>query len=76
MAVEMAGGKSTLRFGPCDPATFEPDLDWLQKELRSPRPPRLVYIVNPCNPTGACWRSPPCTGLDPAAAPAAGAPGP
>ena len=48
----MAGGKRTLRFGPCDPSTFVPDLDWLQGQLNGANPPKLVYVVNPCNPTG------------------------
>lgn len=52
MAVQMAGGKRTLRFGPCDPETFIPDLDWLQQELTGPSPPRAVYLVNPSNPSG------------------------
>lgn len=52
MAVQMTGGASTMVFGPCDPDSFHPDLDWLQQQLDSPEPPRLVYLVNPANPSG------------------------
>ncbi|KAK9799726.1 hypothetical protein WJX73_004729 [Symbiochloris irregularis] len=52
MAIQMTGGANTCTFGPCDPNTFFPDLDWLQKELQGPEPPKLVYVVSPCNPTG------------------------
>ena len=55
MAIQMTGGKGTLRMGPSDQRTFMPDLDWLQDQLSGPSPPKLVYVVNPCNPTGgAC----------------------
>lgn len=38
---------------PPGPAPQHPDLDWLERELLgSADPPRLVTIVNPCNPTG------------------------
>lgn len=30
-----------------------PDLDWLAAELAGPKPPKMVVITNPCNPTGA-----------------------
>ena len=52
MAIQMTGGKGSLRMGPCDAKTFQPDLDWLQGQLDGPKPPKLVYVVNPCNPTG------------------------
>ena len=46
------GGSDSLEFGPCDPETFHPDLDWLEERCNSQSPPRLVYLVNPANPTG------------------------
>ena len=42
----------TIVYGPSDPDNWYPDLDWLEDELESANPPKLVYIVNPCNPTG------------------------
>jgi len=49
-----AGGKNeNVVFGPCHPNTFHPDLDWLEEQLQRPDRPKVVYIVNPCNPTGA-----------------------
>ncbi len=42
----------TIAYGPSDPDNWFPDLDWLEDELESATPPKLVYIVNPCNPTG------------------------
>lgn len=48
----MGGGQSVL-MGPSDPKTFKPDLDWLEQQLKGPKPPKLVYLVNPCNPTGS-----------------------
>ena len=42
----------TIAYGPSDPDNWYPDLDWLEDELESVNPPKLVYIVNPCNPTG------------------------
>jgi len=39
-------------FGPCDPSSWHPDLDWLQRTLDGPSPPRMAVLVNPCNPTG------------------------
>ena len=49
----------TIAYGPSDPDNWFPDLDWLEDELESANPPKLVYIVNPCNPTGqlACKAS-------------------
>lgn len=52
MAVQMMGGGNTISYGPSDPDTFYPDLDWLEKGLKGPNKPKLVYLVNPCNPTG------------------------
>lgn len=48
----MTGGGATVVMGPHHPETYHPDLDWLEQELQSPDPPRLVYVVNPGNPTG------------------------
>lgn len=52
LQVQMMGGSQSLRLGPSDPETFHPDLDWLQQQLEGPQPPKLVYLVNPGNPTG------------------------
>lgn len=52
-ALQMTGGAEAVRFGPCDPASWHPDLEWLAAELSSGSPPRMVVLVNPCNPTGA-----------------------
>ncbi|GBF95700.1 aspartate aminotransferase [Raphidocelis subcapitata] len=52
MAFQMTGGADRLAFGPCCPATLKPDLDWLQRELEGRDPPKMVVLVNPCNPTG------------------------
>ena len=52
MAVQMTGGAPTMAFGPSHPDTFYPDLEWLQQELDGPHPPKLVYLVNPSNPSG------------------------
>lgn len=52
MALQMTGGGSNVVFAPCDPHTFHPDLDWLERELTGSTPPRMVVLVNPCNPTG------------------------
>lgn len=55
MAIQMTGGADSIIYGPCDPVTFHPDLDWLERTLlhssNSPRP-KMVVIVNPNNPTG------------------------
>lgn len=61
-ALQMTGGAEAVRFGPCDPASWRPDLEWLAAELSSSSPPRMVVLVNPCNPTGAgsqrlSWRA-------------------
>jgi aspartate/methionine/tyrosine aminotransferase len=52
MALQMTGCGQSVVFGPCNPATWHPDLDWLEAQLGSRDPPKLVYVVNPCNPTG------------------------
>ncbi|CAL5224308.1 g6975 [Coccomyxa viridis] len=52
MALQMTGCGQTIAYGPSDPDNWFPDLDWLEDELESATPPKLVYIVNPCNPTG------------------------
>ena len=49
---QMTGGGASVVLGPSDPDTWHPDLDWLAAELRGPRPPKLVYVVSPGNPTG------------------------
>lgn len=48
----MTGCGQTIAFGVSHPDTWHPDLDWLEAELESREPPKLVYVVNPCNPTG------------------------
>lgn len=52
MAIQMTGGASRIIYGECDPLTLHPNLDWLQTVLRKPTPPKMVILVNPCNPTG------------------------
>ncbi|KAG2432782.1 hypothetical protein HYH02_012914 [Chlamydomonas schloesseri] len=52
MAVQMTGGSDRLVVGECDPVTMRPSLAWLQRELAGPNPPKMVVLVNPCNPTG------------------------
>lgn len=52
MALQMTGCGQTVAFGRSHPDTWRPDLDWLQDQLEGPNPPKLVYVVNPCNPTG------------------------
>jgi hypothetical protein len=53
---QMTGGSESVVGGRCDERTWHPDLDWLEGELAGPSPPRMVVIVNPCNPTGVCAR--------------------
>ena len=57
MALQMTNMAQTLRIGPCD-AGMRPSLSWLADELASARPPRMVVLVNPNNPTGECMRPP------------------
>lgn len=53
MAVQMTGGARAVSFG--EPTSdLKPDLDWLEAELAGEKPPKMVVIVNPCNPAGAC----------------------
>jgi aspartate/methionine/tyrosine aminotransferase len=52
MALQMTGGSAQVALGPCHADTLHPDLDWLEEQLQGPQPPRMVVIVNPCNPTG------------------------
>ena len=59
MAIQMLGGGNTITYGPSHPETFYPDLDWLEKELQGPQKPKVVYLVNPGNPTGAVLLSKP-----------------
>ena len=49
----MTGGADNVVFGECDRETWHPDLDWLEQELAGPKPPKMVVLVNPNNPTGA-----------------------
>ena len=41
-----------LVYGQCRRDDWHPDLDWLEQQLQGPDPPKMVTIVNPCNPTG------------------------
>lgn len=52
MALQMTGCGQTVAFGPSHSDTWRPDLHWLQAQLEGPNPPKLVYVVNPGNPTG------------------------
>ncbi|PNW88952.1 hypothetical protein CHLRE_01g051800v5 [Chlamydomonas reinhardtii] len=52
MAIQMTGGSERLVIGECDPDTMRPSLAWLERELAGPSPPKMVVLVNPCNPTG------------------------
>ena len=52
LVLQMSGGAEKVVFGRCDPASWHPDLDWLEAALAGPSPPRMVVLVNPCNPTG------------------------
>eukprot|EP00892_Ulva_mutabilis_P011941 jgi/Ulvmu1/9119/UM005_0214.1 len=47
----MTGGGRSIMYGPPG-AGLKPDLDWLEEALQSDSPPRMVVIVNPCNPAG------------------------
>ena len=55
MAVQMTGGADNVVHGKCDPQSWHPNLDWLEQELSQPNPPKMVVLVNPCNPTGNTW---------------------
>jgi aspartate/methionine/tyrosine aminotransferase len=52
MALQMTGSAPEVLLGPCDAASLHPDLQWLQQQLAGPKPPKMVVLVNPCNPTG------------------------
>lgn len=52
MAVQMTGGAERVVYGEVDPLTLRPSLEWLGRALAGPHPPKMVVIVNPCNPTG------------------------
>ena len=52
MALQMTGSADRIAVGPCDPLTWAPDVEWLERELSGPDPPRMVVIVSPSNPTG------------------------
>ncbi|KAK9809123.1 hypothetical protein WJX72_009699 [[Myrmecia] bisecta] len=52
MTVQMTGGGANVVYGPCRPEDWHPDLDWLEQEMHGPQPPKLVMLVNPCNPSG------------------------
>lgn len=52
----MTGGAGNVVFGECDRQTWHPDLDWLERELEGPNPPKMVVLVNPNNPTGTFRR--------------------
>jgi aromatic aminotransferase len=52
MAIQMTGGDKNVVYGPAG-AGLRPDLDWLETTLKGDKPPRMVVIVNPCNPAGA-----------------------
>lgn len=52
MACQMTGGARSVVLGPPG-ASLKPDLAWLEKELNGDHPPKMVVIVNPCNPAGA-----------------------
>ena len=53
MACQMTGSARTVLLGEPQ-ANMKPDLQWLQQQLQSEKPPKMVTIVNPCNPAGAC----------------------
>lgn len=50
--LQMTGCAQSIAYGPCDARTWHPDLDWLQREFEGRSPPKLVYLVNPGNPSG------------------------
>lgn len=52
MAIQMTGSAEGVVLGPCDSDTLRPNLDWLEQIMREPSPPKVVVLVNPCNPTG------------------------
>ncbi|KAF6259878.1 pyridoxal phosphate-dependent transferase [Scenedesmus sp. NREL 46B-D3] len=52
MALQMTGGAPQVVLGACCAGSLHPDWAWLQQQLAGPHPPKLVVLVNPCNPTG------------------------
>ncbi|GFR53019.1 hypothetical protein Agub_g15711 [Astrephomene gubernaculifera] len=52
MAMQMTGSADRVVLGECDPASQRPSLEWLRGQLAGPQPPKMVVLVNPCNPTG------------------------
>eukprot|EP00983_Pelagomonas_calceolata_P109885 1159608-Pelagomonas_calceolata.AAC.3 len=48
MAFQMSGSADRVQFGPCDPNTLHPDLDWLESQLAGPHKPRMVVLAGPC----------------------------
>lgn len=53
MALQMTGGAKSMIIGPVRSETLLPDVDWLEEVLTSEsNKPKMVVIVNPCNPTG------------------------
>lgn len=52
MAIQMTGGEQNVLYGPAG-GGLKPDLDWLEETLKGRKPPRMVVIVNPCNPAGS-----------------------
>ena len=52
MALQMTLPESSLVVGPSDEADGSPDLQWLEKTLRSDPSIKVVTVVNPGNPTG------------------------
>ena len=51
MACQMTGGARNVILGEAD-SSLKPDLNWLEQQLQSDNPPKMVVIVNPCNPAG------------------------
>ncbi|KAF5832654.1 putative aspartate aminotransferase [Dunaliella salina] len=50
---QLGGGREAgIVFGPRDSQTMHPDIDWLRTTMSQPDPPKVVALVNPCNPTG------------------------
>jgi aspartate/methionine/tyrosine aminotransferase len=52
MALQMSGGGAGVVLGPREEASGHPDLAWLERQLAGPRPPKMVVVTNPCNPSG------------------------
>ncbi|KAG2496482.1 hypothetical protein HYH03_005308 [Edaphochlamys debaryana] len=58
MAMQMTGSADRVVIGSTHPDTLRPDLDWLEGALKGPQPPKMVVVVNPCNPTGVLLTRP------------------